>query len=334
MGRKPGSVNKTEAKPSDGLVDALKFILVAGTKDHTPSMQHCLFHNGFVLAFDGQIAAGYPVDEDLTCAPNLKLLHKSLSKTGKTLALTLLENGILSVKGENIRANVPCLPLSDMFQVVPDTPVAVINDRLKQAFTVCGVFTEENGKRLLETSLLLRGFDCTGSDGHSVIQYAHGIDLPPDLVIPITFADAVAKTPQKLTAFGWTQGHSITFYFDGGMWLKTLLYADPWPDIDQLFNQQFSPIGYPATLLEAVDAVDDFSENHSVYFRDNSITSHANEGVGAAYDVPGLQAGKIIDPKYLKKLLPHAQVMDYTSDKTKVYFQGENLRGIFMGRVG
>lgn len=333
MGRPAGTKNKATKSPADEFIAAMKFIGVASKNDNLNAMlDHCIFKDGYVMLTNGQITAGYPIDNEITCAPNYKLLLKSLTKVGKTLAMTQLENNRLSIKGDSIRAIVPGVDIGDMPNLGFDAPIVPISDALKAAFEACGVFTSESGDRLVETSLRLRANDCTGSDGKSLVQYWHGIDLPPNLLIPVSFTKGVIATAQPLTSFGWTQGHSITFFFEGGMWIKTLLYADEWPEIDQLFDANFNTSDIPEKLLEGVDAVDDFSENNAIYLRDNSIGSHTQEGIGATYDVPGLQGGKIIDPKYLKKLLPLAKQIDYTTHQDRVFFVGENLRGIFMAR--
>lgn len=333
MGRKPGSANKK--KPSDPFLEALNFINFVSGKDEAPYMKHCFIKRGFVTMFNGQVSAGFPIDmEDLYAAPNYKLLLKALKNTGKELSMTIQENGSMSIKGEKLRTVIPCLSVEEMPDISPDPPVVVITDSIKKAFEICGAFTSEDGERLLETSLLLRAYDCTGSDGKSIIQYAHGHDLPPDLIIPITFAKAVAKSPQILSAFGWTPDHSITFYFNGGMWVKTLLYADKWPEFIGVFDMPFVYIPMIAGLCEAAEVVDDFSENNALYFRENSLGSHPSDLVGATYDVPGLQGGKVVDPKYLTKVLPLATHIDYTTHADRIGFSGENMRGIIMARRG
>lgn len=331
MGRPKGISNKK--KPSDPFLEALEFIGFAANKDEQPYMQHCFIKRGFITMFNGQVSAGFPIEmEDLYAAPNYKLILKALKNTGKELSITVQENGSMSIKGEKLRTVIPCLPISDMPDIGPDNPIVTISDTLKKAFEICGAFTSEDGTRLLETSLLLRANDCTGSDGHSVIQFWHGHNLPPDLIIPITFAKAVSKTAKTITAFGWTEGHSITFYFDGGMWMKTLLYADKWPPIDQIFETPFNYIPMITGLCEAASIVDDFTDNNALYFRDNSIGSHPSDLVGATYDVPGLQGGKIVEPKYLTKVLPLAINIDYTSHPDRIGFSGEDMRGIIMTR--
>jgi hypothetical protein len=266
MGRTPGTKNKPRTPAiASNLLEALNFISVAATKDIQPINTHVQLGEGFAIMYDGQITAGYPIEEELDCLPNYELFLKAIKKCGNSLALTQLDGDRLSVVGEKLKATIPCLDAGAASGTRPDPPVCVVDDRLKTAMAVCSVLASEQASRVLEASLLLKAYDCTGTNGASIIQFYHGFDLPPNLVVPCIFAKAVAKTKQPITAFGYSYNAdmqkftSITFYFEGGMWIKTQLYQDEWPDIARIIDVPFQSFELPSGLFEGIEAVSDFN---------------------------------------------------------------------------
>ena len=237
MGRPKGSTNKPKENPTvSKLADALTFITGGGTKDFQPYMQHVNLQNNYAVMSDGMISSGYPIEEELNCIPNYELLLKALKKCGKSLNITELDSGRLSIKGEGLRAIIPCLDPQEWPEIAPDAPLAVIDDRIKHGFAMVAGLADENSDRVVTASLLLEANTVTATDSFSIMQFWHGIDLPPNLIIPKIFANAVIKSKYPITAFGWTFDRSITFYFEGGMWIKTQLYEDKWPEVGPLLD--------------------------------------------------------------------------------------------------
>ena len=334
-GRKPGA--KTQA---ENLLKALDFVSVAATKSDQFYQQHVRLAGNRVVAFDGQIAAGHPIIEDLALNPHLGQMRTAINRCGASLNITELETGRLSIKGEKLRALVPCLPASDMPDVTPDNPCASIDDRIKEAFKVCGSLASENDTRVFGASLLLEAGQCTGTNGAALLQFWHGIDLPPAMVVPKIFAAAVVKSPYKLEGFGvsfdfaTSAAKSITFYFEGGAWIKTALYADKWPDVAPLVNQASYPKPTPPELFEAIGIVAEFNNQGIVELVDGGVQSHESTQVGAQYEVAGLQGGKRFDGKLVKQVATYATTIDLTTYGDRAFFfggtQSNPVRGVIM----
>lgn len=327
---------------ADKLLEALSFVSVAATKDTQPYCKHLTIKDNFIVAFDGQIAAGYPIQEDLEANPNCEKFRSALANCGNSLVITALDTGRLAVKGDKLRAVVPCLPGEAMASVQPDPPLAVVDDRLKTALAVAGSLASEAGTRVLEASVLLEPNVCTGSNGAAIMQYWHGIDLPPLMVVPKIFAAAICRQKEKLVSFGATFGEnyesftqygnvpqvtSITLYFEGGAWIKTQLYADKWPDVSTILNMQSSPVPVPKDLANAVAVVSEFDEHEFVYIYDGKVLSHMSDEIGAQFEVKGLVGRARIGNKHFKIVAPFITQIDFLSYPKKVYFFGENMRG-------
>jgi hypothetical protein len=337
MARRATTVKK--ATQAAALLEALKFVSVAaGDKDLIETSGHVRLAGNFAVTFDGQLTAGHPIVEELTLCPQIDQLTKALNRSGKSLVIAETPNGRLSIKGERLQAYVACLKPEDMPPALPDPRLGVVDDRIKEAFRCCGTLANENGKRVFEASVLLRANDCTATNGAAILQFWHGIDLPPDMILPKIFCAAVAAVKAKVEGFGasWNdQGRvgSVTFYFEGGAWIKSLCYADEWPNTDPLWWQaNFSPV--PDGLFEGVDAVADFNEHEFITFAANSVQSHRDANVGAQYEVKGLQPGKQFAGKLMAQVAPWCSSIDLTTYPDRAFFLGGEaqtpVRGIVM----
>jgi len=297
--------------------------------------------------YNGQMAAGHPIVEELTLSPHLGKLQAALKKCGKTLVITETEAGQISIKGDKLRALVPCFEYGGQ-SVAPDAPVIELTpeagEALKEAFKVCGTLASENENDVVhKASLLLEPGSCTGTNGAAMLQYWHGVmTLPPGTVIPKAFAAAVAKSAKPLTGVGaeWDAqagfARSVTFWFEGGAWIKTQCYYDRWPNIDHILNVQTEPVDLPVGLFEAIDAVEafvDHDKTSAVHFVEGAVQSHAVNMVGAQYEVKGLPGGKAFSGKLIKQVAPWVKTIDLTSYDDKAYFFGganNQVRGVLM----
>lgn len=338
MARRPSKKAKSEAAAK--LAEALNFVAYA-TKDkgEVPYMAHARVAGKTITATDGTFSAGHAIEEEFALCPHIGRLIDALNRAGTSLALTENENGTLLVKGDKIRATVPCIAGDQMPQIMPDPCIATIDDRIKEGFAKLLPLIREDAERVVEVSILLRANTMLSCNGTVIFEYWHGIDLPPGLAIPKTFAAAVAASTKPLAGFGFTP-KSVTFYFEDGSWYKTQLFGEEWPNVDQLFDYPSYPAPVPVGLFEAVRAIESFSKDGAVHFHDEKLkTTYDNyrerSGAlyGATYDVPGLQAGHTFTAKLLRLIEPVCISVDYTSnDDRAFFFDGGNLRGSIMKR--
>lgn len=342
-----GRPKKTNTQ-ADNLTAALDFISIAAKRKEQPYQSHVRLGGKFAVAFDGQLAAGHPIEEELDCCPHLATLQAAVKRCGKSLAIGQTQAGRLSVTGEKLRAVVQCMTSADVPAIFlePPTPGVALTEDIKEAFKVCGVLASEAGERVVEASVLLQSMIATGTDGKTCIQYYHGIDLPPHMVLPKVFCDAVARSPYKLTSFGFKWDNeagkpsAVVVYFENGAWLRTVCYADRWPDLPFMENP-YNAAPVAEGFFEGVEAVaehcDDDESFARVYLRDNAIQSHASEEEGAQFAVPGLQGGKVFPPKALLRLAPFAKRIDLTTYPDRAYFDdadGRRIRGVITACVG
>jgi hypothetical protein len=343
-GRPRGPAKPKKSSQAEALQAALDFVSPV-ENDNYEFGEYVALSGNMAVMCNGVLAAGHPIVEELTLCPQLDRLKAALARTGKTLVITETQAGQLSIKGEKLRALVPCLA-NGLPPVVPDAPILEGDfDILKEAFRVCGTLASEKGERVIEASLLLEPNTCTGTNGAAMLQFWHGVSsLPPGTVIPKVFAAAIAASKKKITGIGgnWNGQFldSITFWFDGGCWLKSQCYNDRWPSLAPILDvpSQAGPV--PAGLFDAIEAVTHFideDKSSAIHFANDAVMSHADINVGAQYEVKGLPGGKKFNGKLVKQVAPWVKTLDLVSYPDKAFFFGGEpanpVRGAIMCMV-
>lgn len=317
---------------SSAFLDALRFVSVASHNEGAPYQMFTTLTDKWAIAFDGVIAAGHPIEEDIHAAPhNLKLVA-ALARCGNTLAVTQLDAGRLSIRSDKFRALIPCIDPTLLAPALPDPPCAVIDDRLRAGLEAVGILVSETSQHVVTASVLLQSGSVVATDRQVMFQHWHGIDLPPGLALPKQLITALSKNAGKLTQFGYSST-SATFYFENNAWIRTQLFPDPWPDVLGMLDTHSNAWPIPPDFFTALDAVAPFSDDGNVYLFQNSLRSHAAEGVGATYDVDGLPAGPIFNAKRLAIIRQYAKKIDFTGVQHISHFFGDNIRGAIVQRV-
>jgi hypothetical protein len=343
MGRPRGSGNKAKAtaaaSQSSALLKALEFVSVVPSRSYSVASAHVSLAGKMAVKSDGILSAGHPIAEELNVCPQFERLKVALKTCGSAVTITELDSGRLRIKGDKLSALVPCFDPTDYSPVVPDAVQAAIDDRLKASLAICGSLASENGQHYTQASVCLEAWICTGTNRQVVMQHRHGIDLPPHMVLPKVFTAAVVKTPAPLSGFGFSWAadfshvNSVTFWFEGGAWIKTQCFADRWPieQLNSILNVTSHPVDVLPGFFEGVATVGEFADTPWVYLKDGAISSHEDIETGAQFEVKGLQGGSAYGKANVKLIAPFAKTMDLTTYREKAFFFGDDMRGCIMG---
>jgi hypothetical protein len=325
----PRGRKKAEPKAkSTALVSALKFISVAQKDAGQPHETHCRLAHNTAVAFNGTLAAGVRIDEDITANPHTLKLLAALERCGETFSITQLDNERLSIKSEKFKAVVPCLTSDQLLSVEPDAPCAIINDSLKEGFNVVSTIVSDNSEFMVTASILLRNQTMVSTNTHILFEYWHGIDLPP-LVIPKLAALAVSRCTLPLSRLGFSAG-SVTFWFSDNSWIKTQQYTEKWPNVDRILNVPCLDKPIPETFYHGLDAIAPFADDNRVHCGQGILSTHTDTNLGASYEVEGLPEGPSFNLKYLKIIEPYVKTIDFVGVKGTTFFFGDKVRGLVM----
>lgn len=339
------SPRKTKQKASSAtakLSAAIDFVFPAYKDAPTLEFQkYCRIGNYQIVAFDGVVALGHPIEEDLSVCPHLGRLRDAIKQAGDTLNMTQLDSGRLSIKGDHLRAIIPCVDPATIPPSMPDPRCATIDDRIRHGMKIVTSIIKEGdaNTRWIETCALLRANTIFATDGKLCFEYKHGIDLPPNLTIPKAAITAILKTDKPLVGFGFS-GTSATFYFEDGAWLRTQMFTEEYPNIDRLLSAEIGNKGpndlpeVPEGFYEAVAAVSSHCDGAAVFLGPGVVKSHSAQDIGADYPVPGLTGYSVISHVYMKLIAPHATRLDLNNTPESAIFYGDNVRGIVMKMKG
>lgn len=321
--------SKPAPKATDKLVAALQFLKL-GQKDTgiADYQTHVNMFNGYAVTFDGIIAAGIKLDEEINAVCETNRLIAALKQCGEAYSITHTEGGKLSIKSGKFRALVPTLDPAAMPTIEPDAPVAVIDDRLKTALEALNWIVEEQGDRVHLASFLLQSGSLLATNGRVAAEYWHGIDLPPGLVIPKPFAAAIIRAGKTLAKFGFSP-RTITVWFEDESFIRTQLFEDQWPDIYRILNVPSQPVEVPKGFFDAIRVVKPFSVDGLVYCNKGEIASHPFEGEGATFELAGVPEGPAYIIDNVLGIEPLCETIDF-SGATHMFF-GNNVRGAIVG---
>lgn len=328
---------KAEISNRSKLIEALSFVAVADTGKDVDKYAYVKIRNGFATALNDVFTIGAPVEVELDLCLHGEKLKAALEHCGPNFQLTQLDDVSVSVKSEKFRATIPAFSADTLPPGEPDDAIASINDNIKSAFTLCNPLISGKGTRLLDDCMLLRAYTAVATNGHMAFEYFHGIDLPPNLLIPKLTVTVISKMKKPLTHFGYAPNKSVTFWFEDGSFIKTKLCDGEYPDVDKLYQQfnghPFYPL--PENFFEGLDAIDKFSENDSVYFQQGYVSTHRSLQIGANYRVDGLPPGFCFNAGFWKRVKEICGQVCFLPDiKAPVCFHGTNVRGLIMGKHG
>ena len=333
MARKPGSV-KQETKSA--LLQALEFVSVVSERLGSANETHVGLRNNWAITFNGIVAAGCPIPDNLTCHPHTILFTEALSQCDEGYSLTQLDNQRLSIKSGKFKATVPCLDPLLMQDAQPDPMIAPITNAFKDAVEAVGVLASENAQHVLTASVLMNGASVISTNRVMILEYWHGLDLPPNIPLPKEFVKALVKQKKNLSGFGFSNS-SCTFWYEDGSWLRTQLYSDKWPDVNSILNREANLWTIDANFFKALEAIAPFSDDGNVYSDLNLLMSHQDKELGASYECAGIPKGFVYPIKQLQIMKPHATKIDYmaagVADSSYcLVFEGDKCRGVISGR--
>lgn len=324
-GRPPGSTNRRKKTEPDTLDAALTFI-----SQHIKSTEgyagHLYIGGNWIVAFDGVLEIGFPVEIDLQACPQTGLFKEAMARRGKDLSITTLPSGALSIVSGKMRAVVPCMAPAEYPLLAPDPATVAVDDTLKTALAGVGSLVSDTAQFVVAASVMLKPGSVVATNRFVILEYWHGFQVP-EAQLPKSAVNAVIKTPHKLTGFG-ASDNSATFWLDNGGFIRTQLYADEYPPTDRLFaklSEGVDPWPAPKGMFEAVENVLPFTdENNVIYLLGDRVTTSLFDGVGAEYEVKGLPENWKFNGQYLMVIKDVAQNVAFIEDGLTLYFTGKN----------
>lgn len=323
---------KKEQEDKNELVKALEYVCLNQRDEGTPGQTHCIITNSDVITFDGIIALGYPIENELSGCPQTKTFLAALKRAKGAYSLTQQSPTALVLQAGRLRATIPCLEPENLASASPDPFCAALPDEWRIGLGIVGDLASETASKVEFASVCVQSGTMLGTDGIIALEYWHGLNMPR-IILPKTFINILKKIPLKIVSFGFSET-TFTVYFENAAWIKTQLYEDQWPieQLNKILSRNIEMYKLPFEFEEALNAVDPFSEGQ-VIIRNGKIQTHSKESIGASYDLE-IDHSAIFDPKKLKQALPYMKQVNFcTGNGGVALFYGDNVRGVICQKL-
>ena len=319
------------------MIDALKFVQRGvARKDIIPGLTHFKIQAGRVTGFNGTVTLSAPVDIGFDCAPAAAAFIRALNACETTISLKL--DGLkLTVRSGNFRTVVPCIPLDQVPDSLPEGRMYQPPGSLLKAFETLEPFIGFDASRPWACGILLNQQSAIATNNIILVQYWLGCDLPR-VNIPSSAVEEILRIKEEMTG-AQISDTNITFHYADGRWVKSQLYeADGWPDILGLLDNACAtaaPQPIPPGLLEAVEKIGQFNDKHDVrcYMRRSEVSTDISglETNGALVEIAGAPDKCCFHTQMIAKVLRVADLVDWSLYPKPVPFFGSTVRGVIVG---
>lgn len=318
------------------MLDALKFVNRAtADKDVFKALTHICVYDGKLQGSNTQIAIEAESSQVTGLnfvVPCEKFVKAVIGCRGEP-TLTITEQGTLKVSHGRFRVTLPLMafdsyPLQTFKSddaVKIDAPTRFIST-LKKVLP----FISQDASRpwSLGASITPNYVYATNNVTlvRSPISWAGPtINLPAHVIRELTLIDNPVDEV-------WASERSISFKFEGGVWLRAQLFTDRWPEMSQMFDkpQVFEEV--PDGILQAVESLIPFCPNPKfpvIRFEDGIITTAT--GVHSAeigFDWKGQGAYRA---EVLQLVLGVARQWTPSNYPSPVFFKGQDIEGMMVG---
>jgi hypothetical protein len=317
------------------LVEAIAFLSFAQKNNGNEMQTYCRLQNRTAIAFNGIIALGHPIDEDLFACPHMDQFSIALGSCAGPYAIAQLSEDQLQIRSGNFQAFIPCCKPAKLPEAVPDAPYRPLGAAFADALAVCAPFCSSKAETAIAASIQVHAGSVLATNIAVIIEAWHGFELPT-VLIPESAADTIVKCGKVLAGFGMNE-KTATFWFEDNSWLRTQRYTVEVPDLRTKLEVTSSPREIPASFFQAVKKVSEFSHDGKIYCRPQFVGSHSYQDMGANYQEPtptdnlepaenGL-INRCYEWKHLKSVLRYADKWDENALDQGTLFFGKKLRG-------
>lgn len=319
------------------MIETLKLIQGAvAKKDLVPVMTAVHFYDKRVQATNGRITIDAPFpDLDIDVTVNADRLIKAVNACDGEATIKLTENGKLSIRQGKFRALIPVEDHDSFPKVEPPTALHQINGKyLLRLMQELRPFVAEDATRPWACGMLLDGDYAYATNNVSIARVHQPFDKPVSLSSKLNLPSFLLDELLRMKRPPINAAHddkSITLDLGDGVWIRSNLFADEWPDVQRFFQPaKLSPI--PPELSPSIERILPFCPDPKlpiIILGDNTVSTAEGE-MSAAVEGFSLPDARF-HAKVLQLVLDHAHSIDLAAYPNPCAFQGDGIDGVVMG---
>ncbi len=323
---------KDQRNPAENLIKALTFILPAQKRVGTIEQQYCYIANNWIVASNGTIMMACNVEEDLNACPHTYQLLDALNNCSVGLSIVQLNEYQLAINSEPFKGIVDCINANDLvFLYTPLIDTIIVNTKLKEYFKILNPLISDSEDNALYSNILIQDGSSVSTNGNIIIEIWHGESFNGrKLAINKQCSTALVKTDKEIKGIGSSENF-ISFYFEDNSFLVTKAIDLVYPEYRGLFKNECNPWPIPENLFKALKAIKPFCDDGIVCFNKGRVTNLTDVGNESSYIVDGIPDGMSLDIASILMIEPYAKSIEFDIESNKMFFFGDNLRGVILG---
>jgi hypothetical protein len=323
---------KDQRNPAENLIQALNFILPAQKRTGTIEQQYCCIANNWILASNGTIMMATNVQEDLHACPHTHQFLEALNNCSVALSIVQLSEYQIAVNSEPFKGIVDCINANDLtFLHTPLIDTIIVNTKLKESFKILNPLITESEDNALYSNILIQDGSAVSTNGNIIIEIWHGESFNGRrLAINKQCATALIKTDKEIKGIGSSENF-ISFYFEDNSFLVSKTVDLKYPEYTGIFKNECNPWPIPENFFKALKAIKPFCDYGIVCFNNSRVTNLTDVGNESSYIVEGIPDGMSMDIASILLIEPYVTSIEFDTEQNKLFFFGDNLRGVILG---
>lgn len=320
---------KAEPKPVDQVLENLKMLGLVVKKSGTVQETHINIRDGFATACIGELMVGCPLVFEVNAIVKYHDLLEAKKVAGLEFACTATGGQLVIVAGE-VRMVIGTDHSEVWASPQPDRPVAPATDRLRTALIAVAPFA--TGDRQELRGVLCKEWTTVATNGHCLLEVWHGVDMPPNLRLPVSFVKKLEKIKRPITQFGFSES-SFTLWFEDGSFIRTAMYPGAYAGYSKVFedSREFELVDLPDEFYKTLKSLKGFAKDGVVYFKDGQIYTAKQAESASSFKHEAIPNGFGFNIEYLLLIAPHAPTVKFMDGCDKIQFECGNARGAVMG---
>lgn len=313
------------------MLESLRFVKGAvSKKDHLPELAHFHIADGRILGFNGAMGLSAPIPLDLEANPKALPFFKAIETCRDTVQLHMTDANRLAVKSGGFKAYIDCVESGMSAEITPQGDVAISTGQLLPALETLSPFISEDASRPWSKGVLFKGTKAYATNNIVLIEYNLGYEVPFEITVPHKAVRELLRIKEEPHSVQ-TDGSSVTFHFSGDKWLRTQVYAQPWPDLEPILDRGVACTPVPDSFYQTVEELLPFTDALTmVYMEPGVVRTEIHPGVGAEMRVD-VQCTGAFQGKQLTALNGVATHIDFQAYPDPCPFAGPGIRGVVMG---
>lgn len=260
----------------------------------SPTASMVKIEDGFMVAFGGLFCVRVPVQLALGCAFNPGAIKTFFRKERKAISYTVKKNKLVLQEGKE-RLSIGCLPPEDMVTLDVVAPVKKATFDTKLLRYVSTVIDPSNFRTFLHGVTFRNNMLIATNNKCFVAAYIEGMPKKFKFNIHKDACAALGRFTSPVSGVA-SDERATKFEFEDGSSFTVLNLAEELPQVEQIFEGPWHPLGLSAALVEDLLKID----CHRVAFKDGELFYHSEDRSSSG------ELGTVTKRKFVASVMKHS----------------------------